>query len=136
MAGAPEGNQNAAKARQWAAAIERALERRGDPSIDPDVPFERTPRMKALDALAESFIAKLDLEKDLGFYKEFGDRLDGKAAQGVIVAGDLALAEAGEIRLLGRLLRSRCKISRKSWPCRSRNINWRQGKRELRIAGL
>ncbi len=88
MAGAPEGNQNAAKARQWSAAIERALERRGDPKINPDSPIERTPRMKALDALADSFIAKLDSEKDLGFYKEFADRLDGKAAQGVIVAGD------------------------------------------------
>jgi hypothetical protein len=79
--GAPVGNQFAAKSKQWSAAIERALERRGDPSIDPDKPVARTPRMKALDALAEAFIGKLEVEKDLGFFKELGDRLEGKAAQ-------------------------------------------------------
>lgn len=81
--GAPLGNQNGAKGKQWAAAIERALARKGDPSIDPDVPIERTPKMKALDALAEAFVAKVESEKDLGFFKELGDRLEGKPAQAV-----------------------------------------------------
>lgn len=80
MAGAPLGNQNAAKAKQWAAAIERALERRGDPSIVPDHPIERSPRAKALDELADLFIAKSS-EPGLGFFKEFGDRMDGKPSQ-------------------------------------------------------
>lgn len=83
--GAPIGNQNAAKAKQWTAAIERALERRGDPSIDPDKPIERTPRMKAMDALAEAFIVKLDAEKDIGFFREFGDRLEGKSHQSTTI---------------------------------------------------
>ena len=50
--------------------------------------------MKALDALAESFIAKLDSEQDLGFYKEFGDRLDGKPVAQTEVSGP----DGGEIR--------------------------------------
>ena len=40
--------------------------------------------MKALDTLAEAFIAKTELEKDLGFFKEMGDRLDGKPAQAIV----------------------------------------------------
>jgi hypothetical protein len=81
---APLGNQNAAKAKQWSAAIERALERMGDPSVDPDQPVERTPKMKALDTLADQFVAKIAADQDLGFYKEFADRLDGKPAQAII----------------------------------------------------
>lgn len=87
MAGAPEGNQNAAKAKQWSAAIERALDRLGDPTINPDVPHERSPRMKAYDRLADSFILKV-AESDLGFFKEFGDRMEGKSAQSMTLAGD------------------------------------------------
>lgn len=79
--GAPKGNQNAAKAKQWTAAIERALERRGDPNIDPDQPIERTPKMRALDDLADKFIARLEADTGFQGFKEFGDRLEGKAAQ-------------------------------------------------------
>ena len=86
---APHGNQNAAKAKVWSAAIERALERRGDPTIDPDHPVARTPKMKALDDLAEKFLARTECEAG-GFqgFKELGDRLDGRPAQAVTVAGD------------------------------------------------
>lgn len=84
-AGAPLGNKNAAKAKQWTAAIERALERRGDSSIDPDHPLERSPKAKALDALAESFIAKMEADQDIGFFREFGDRLEGKAPQSTVI---------------------------------------------------
>ena len=84
--GAPIGNQNAAKAKQWAAAIERALERMGDPSVNPDEPVERSPRMKALDQLAEKFITSCNVG-DLGFFKELGDRLDGKPMQSTEVSG-------------------------------------------------
>lgn len=85
--GAPAGNKNAAKSKQWMAAIERALERLGDASIDPDKPIERTPKMKTLDALAEAFVKKLQADGDLGFYKEFGDRLDGKPTQQTEISG-------------------------------------------------
>lgn len=97
---APIGNQNAAKAKQWTAAIERALERLGDPKADPDKPIERTPKMRALDELADTFVlaakAGPSYEKGdpwLGVVKEFGDRLDGKAAQAIVGAdgGDLVV---------------------------------------------
>lgn len=86
--GAPAGNQNAAKAKQWAAAIERALERLGDPSIDPDSPVERSPKIKALDELAALFVGRVKGEPGFNGFKEFGDRMDGKAAQQLQLQGD------------------------------------------------
>ena len=83
---APVGNQNAAKAKQWAAAIERALERLGAPGINPDEPIERTPKMKALDQLADKFVEKVNAG-ELPFFREFGDRLDGKPAQALEHSG-------------------------------------------------
>lgn len=69
------GNQYAAKAKKWHAAIQRALEKRGVGGVE------------ALDALAEKLLAKAE-EGDMAALKELGDRLDGKPAQSVVVAGD------------------------------------------------
>lgn len=85
---AEPNNRYAAKHKQWQAAIERALERMGDPSLDPDNPIERTPRMKALDTLAEAFVKRIQDEPGMGGFKELGDRLDGKAAQAVALTGE------------------------------------------------
>ena len=74
MAGAPLGNQNAAKAKVWHAAIMRALDKRGAGD-----------RVKALDELAGKLL-DLVATGDLQALKEFGDRLDGKPAQ--TIAGD------------------------------------------------
>lgn len=71
--GAPLGNQNAVKAKKWAAAIERALDRRS-----------KAEGVQALDALAEKLLVACD-EGDLAALKELGDRLDGKPAQSVAV---------------------------------------------------
>lgn len=73
--GAPVGNQNAAKAKVWAAAIERALAKRAG-----------SDRIAALDALAEKLLALCD-EGDLGALKELGDRLDGKPKQQIEASG-------------------------------------------------
>lgn len=73
---APKGNQNAAKAKQWAAAIDRALDKRGAGD-----------RLKALDELAEKLLAKCD-EADMSALKELGDRLDGKPGQSIAVGSD------------------------------------------------
>lgn len=69
------GNQYAAKSKKWAAAIQRALDKRGVSGVE------------ALDALAEKLLAKAD-EGDMGALKELGDRLDGKPAQSMTLAGD------------------------------------------------
>lgn len=73
--GAPVGNQNAAKAKVWHAAIMRALDKRGAGD-----------RIKALDELASILLDKV-AEGDLPALKEFGDRMDGKPAQ-AIIGGD------------------------------------------------
>jgi hypothetical protein len=83
--GAPVGNQNAAKAKVWHAAIMRALERR-KPADE---------RVKAIDELADKLL-ELVAKGDLGALKEFGDRLDGKPAQAVTVAGD---EDGGPVRM-------------------------------------
>lgn len=77
MAGAPVGNQNAAKAKVWSAAIHRALERR-KPADE---------RLRAIDELADRLLDKC-AAGDLSALMEFGNRMDGKPAQAVTVAGD------------------------------------------------
>ncbi len=67
--GAPIGNQNAAKAKKWTAAIERALAKRAGGDIN-----------AAMDEAAE-FLLGLVWAGDLGAIKELGDRLEGKPKQ-------------------------------------------------------
>lgn len=76
MRGAPVGNRNAAKAKVWAAAIERALERR-KPADE---------RIKAIDEMADKLIEEC-AKGDLAALKELGDRLDGKPAQAITGEG-------------------------------------------------
>ena len=69
--GAPEGNQNAIKAKRWSLAIDAALAKRckGD-------------GIKALEELAEKLL--LEAEKgDITALKELGDRIEGKPAQAI-----------------------------------------------------
>ena len=74
--GAPLGNQNAAKAKKWAAAVERALCKRSGKEL-----------AEALDDLADKFIAAVE-SGDINGYRELADRLDGKPAQQVQLSGD------------------------------------------------
>jgi DNA-binding GntR family transcriptional regulator len=81
--GAPVGNQNAAKGRRWAAAIERALAKRAGKRSLKDA-------QEALDELAEQFLDAVS-QGDISAFKELGDRLDGKAHQAVTHDGDVGL---------------------------------------------
>ena len=72
--GAQPGNQNAAKAKVWSAAIHRALETRTKSRID---------GKKEIDALAEKLL-DLVAAGDLPALKEFGDRMEGKPAKAII----------------------------------------------------
>lgn len=74
---AAQGNQYAAKERIWAAAINKALEERG----------QKLGRMGALVELAHKLLDKV-AEADVSAIKELGDRLDGKPAQSVVLGGD------------------------------------------------
>ena len=85
MAGAPLGNTNAANAKKWQAAIERAI------SSYPDKPNDDgcSDLIKGLNAAAYKFVTDMmTADNGLGHFKEFGDRLDGKSAQSVQLAGD------------------------------------------------
>ena len=83
--GAPLGNQNAAKGKRWSAAIERALERKatGAPR-----PTDVSDFIAGIDLAADQFVAQMFEAKDLGYFKEFGDRLEGKAAQSIDLGSD------------------------------------------------
>lgn len=97
MAGAPKGNQNAAKAKLWSSAINRALENR-----------TRQQGKEALDDLAEKLLALCD-QGDLAALKELGDRIEGKPAQTIHGAG-----EHGE-HLMDITAAERPKLSKEEW---------------------
>jgi len=96
--GAPIGNQNAAKAKRWTAAIERVIEKW------PEKPVRegKSELIAGIESAAYDFVTELKGKKDLGYFKEFGDRLEGKAAQSVILAGDpdapLQISEAETLK--------------------------------------
>lgn len=68
---APLGNNNAAKAKIWTAAIERAIAKRVSDG-----------RIKDLDELADKLL-DMCVDKDLSALKELGDRLEGKPVQAI-----------------------------------------------------
>ena len=79
--GAPLGNQNAVKGRKWSQAIERAL------AAYPAKPLSLEVN-RGIDEAAFEFVAKLMDGKDIGFFRELGDRIDGKAPQALIGGGE------------------------------------------------
>lgn len=78
---APLGNQNAAKGRRWSNAVERAMNAYPEKPVSLEV-------NKGLDEAAFEFVRRMMLEKDLGFFREFGDRIDGKPAQAIVGDSD------------------------------------------------
>lgn len=91
MAGAPIGNDNRARSKRWAAAIERAVS--AYPNAPSDV--DCSDLIVGLNKAAHQFVNKMLAENDLGFFREFGDRLDGKAKQQTEVTG----ADDGPLRI-------------------------------------
>lgn len=79
--GAPQGNQNAAKAKRWTEAINRAIAAYPEPVSTDGC----NPLMVGLNNAATAFVARMMAESDLGFFKEFGDRIEGKPHQSVDV---------------------------------------------------
>jgi hypothetical protein len=68
---APQGNDNAKKAKVWSDALRKYI----------------TQNPKDLEAAAKALIAKAK-DGDVSAIKELGDRLEGKAMQSVAVSGD------------------------------------------------
>lgn len=74
--GAPIGNNNAAKAKQWSAAIQRAIAKRS-----------KVEGQLAIDDLAEKLLLACD-KGEIGALRELGDRLEGRPAQALTIGGD------------------------------------------------
>lgn len=91
MAGAPIGNDNRARSKRWAAAIERAVECWPNPPSGVDC----SDLIKGLNKAAHGFVGKMLEERDIAFFREFGDRLDGKAKQQTELTG----ADDGPLRI-------------------------------------
>lgn len=77
--GAPEGNENSAKGKDWTLAIKRALARRGEGDY-----------RRGLDVLADRLIkaAESDDNAYLRAIEAVGDRMEGKPGQAVTLMGD------------------------------------------------
>ena len=71
MAGAPTGNQNAAKGAEWRSAIKRALSRKSGENW-----------RKGLDKVADEYVQAAS-NGDPWAIKDMADRLDGKPAQSI-----------------------------------------------------
>jgi hypothetical protein len=89
---APLGNKNAAKARRWLDAINKALARYTSEEVNAG---------EALDKIAEGVVIAA-LAGDWEAIAEIGNRLDGKAAQGVSITG----ADGGPIAMIWPLAKS------------------------------
>ena len=74
--GAPHGNLNSARGREWTSALRRAMAHRGDGDY-------RTTLLK----IANSVVEKA-LEGDRDAWREIAEREDGKAPQAVTLQGD------------------------------------------------
>ncbi len=98
MAGAPKGNQNAAKAKVWSAAIARALDRRE--------PADK--RIKAIDELADKLLDEC-YTGSLSALQELGNRLEGKSHQSMDIglSTDMPLEEMNDAELTAELARVR-----------------------------
>lgn len=81
MAGAPEGNKNAARGKDWREAIRYALAKKGR-----DVEGDDPAYTKGLRYCAGKFV-EAACKGDLQALKELGDRMDGKAAQSIELGG-------------------------------------------------
>jgi hypothetical protein len=93
MAGAPLGNQNAAKAKRWQDALHKALVRfeKEDGSVKAG---------QALDKIAETVVSQA-IAGNKDAWQEIGNRLDGKVPQGII-GGD---EDDNPLRFVGRITR-------------------------------
>ena len=73
--GAPKGNKNAVKNREWSDAIRRAVARRSKG------------KNGGLNRLADKLLDKVE-EGDMTAIKEFGDRYEGKVPQAIEGTGE------------------------------------------------
>ena len=93
--GGQPGNTNASRGRRWSQAVERAVDAWPERAVSLSI-------NKGIDNAAYEFVAEMMAKKDLGFFKEFGDRIEGKPAQSLTLEGnpDAPLAHKIELTAL------------------------------------
>src|SRR6188768_436946 len=91
--GAPLGNQNAARARKWRDAIDRVL------ASWPEKPHTPLRSEQGLNEAAFLFVTKVMEGQDLGYFRELGDRVDGKPAQALVGEEEKPLRVVSEVIL-------------------------------------
>jgi len=99
---APKGNQNAAKAREWADTLKHEL-------AEYQSKKRRIERGQALRAVARLVIEEA-LDGGMWAVQEIGNRLDGKAAQAVELSGSIEhkhVREMSDAEIVERLQRIR-----------------------------
>jgi hypothetical protein len=85
VAGAPEGNTNASKGKRWHDSLIRAIEAYPNPIDNKNC----SAMVIGLNTAASAFVLKMIEESNIAFFREFGDRLDGKAAMSVALSGSV-----------------------------------------------
>ena len=98
--GAPKGNQNAAKGRDWREALRYALARRGREKDAQALgePGEAA-SIRGLRLVALKFIEAAE-NGDPWAMKELGDRIEGKAPQAIDLSGQLDVPMSGTVKIV------------------------------------
>lgn len=91
---APKGNRNASKGREWREAIRYALAK-----VGADEEGDEHAHIRGLRKVAQKFVAAAE-EGEAWAMKELGDRVDGKAPQGIELSGP----DGGEIPMSGTVI--------------------------------
>lgn len=86
---APKGNSNAAKGREWANALERALKLYESKK-------RRISKGQALERIANTVIEEA-LDGGMWAVQEIGNRMDGKAAQSIELSGSVEHKHVNEL---------------------------------------
>ncbi len=86
--GAPKGNKNATKSKDWEAALRRAIHNYED---------DKVARGEALHAIARKVVKKAIQDEDWRAVEEIANRLDGRAPQSVEISGSLNNRKADDL---------------------------------------
>ena len=92
--GGQPGNQNARNGKRWRHAIERAVDAWPERAVSLEV-------NRGIDNAAFAFVARMMETQDIAFFREFGDRLDGKPAQAIVGDDQMPPVRVGVIKLIG-----------------------------------
>lgn len=92
--GAPNGNNNAGKGRDWRDALNYVLAERGREEEGDGGAY-----VKGLRRVARKFMDAVE-KGGVAEFRELGDRIDGKAAQAIDLNGKLDVPMSGTVKIV------------------------------------